>query len=77
MDQAISIKQAKNEGYHFYDFGGVKTESPDSSWAGITRFKTGFSPKTEPTLYLGTYDIVLAPFSYTLYRMLQKLKSYL
>lgn len=72
-----TIKQAKNESYHFHDFGGVKTESPDSSWAGITRFKTGFSPKTEPTLYPGTYDIVLAPFSYTLYRMLQKLKSYL
>lgn len=72
-----TIKQAKNEGYHFYDFGGVKTESSDSSWAGITRFKTGFSPKTEPTLYPGTYDIILAQLPYTMYRMLQKLKSYL
>lgn len=65
-----TIKQAKNEGYHFYDFGGVKTESPDSSWSGITRFKAGFSPKTESTLYLGTYDIIFASGYYTLYRVL-------
>lgn len=71
------IKVARSLGFAYYDFGGVKTAAESSSWAGITNFKRGFSPKTEPTIYPGTYDIVLAPFSYTLYRMLQKLKSYL
>lgn len=71
------IKVARSLGFAYYDFGGVKTAAENSSWAGITNFKRGFSLKTEPTIYPGTYDIVLAPFSYTLYRMLQKLKSYL
>jgi len=71
------IKVARSLGFAYYDFGGVKTATKNSSWAGITNFKRGFSPQTEPTVYPGAYDIVLAPFSYTLYRMLQKLKSYL
>lgn len=37
-------------------------------WAGITRFKTGFSPATEPTVFPGCYDIVLSPARYFLYR---------
>lgn len=71
------IKVARSLGFAYYDFGGVKTATKNSSWTGITNFKRGFSPQTEPLLYPGTYDIVLAPFSYTLYRMLQKLKSHL
>lgn len=77
------IKTAKKEGYRLYDFGGVHTnptsyklQTTSSSWSGITKFKTGFSPQTLPTMYAGTYDIVLAPFSYTVYRVLQKVKTF-
>ncbi|HEX7586155.1 MAG TPA: peptidoglycan bridge formation glycyltransferase FemA/FemB family protein [Patescibacteria group bacterium] len=45
-----------------------------SSWAGITRFKTGFSSISEPIKFPGSYDIVLNPFRYNLYRILQRIK---
>lgn len=69
------IKTAKERGYTKYDFGGVSFNTTNS-WQGITKFKTGFSPQTLPTMYPGTYDIVLAPFSYTVYRVLQKVKTF-
>ncbi|MFZ3031877.1 MAG: peptidoglycan bridge formation glycyltransferase FemA/FemB family protein [Candidatus Moraniibacteriota bacterium] len=69
------IKTAKERGYTKYDFGGVSFNTTNS-WQGITKFKTGFSPQTLPTMYAGTYDIVLAPFSYTVYRVLQKVKTF-
>jgi lipid II:glycine glycyltransferase (peptidoglycan interpeptide bridge formation enzyme) len=45
-------------------------------WAGITRFKTGFSPLTEPTVFPGCYDIVLSPTRYFLYRFFSILRSW-
>ncbi len=82
------MKTAKEEGYRFYDFGGVRTASGQqttknkgkeshnkSDWSGITKFKTGFSSDALPTVYPGAYDIVLDSLSYTLYRLLQRLKS--
>lgn len=71
------IKVAKEEGYHRYDFGGVHTGSTSSSWGGITKFKTGFSPSTPPIVFPGSYDIILDSRGYLLYdglRHLQKLK---
>jgi len=44
-------------------------------WVGITRFKLGFSPNTEPTRFPGCYDIILKPLNYALYRTLQKIKT--
>ncbi len=44
------------------------------SWQGITRFKTGFSPNTKPVIFSGSYDIVLSPVKYNLYRIIQKIK---
>ena len=46
-------------------------------WEGITRFKIGFSPKTPPTRFPGCYDIILSPFRYWLYRIIQKIKAFL
>jgi lipid II:glycine glycyltransferase (peptidoglycan interpeptide bridge formation enzyme) len=81
------IKAAQKEGYQYYDFGGVQRgvengelgtrneETKQKDWSGITKFKTGFSPKTKSILYTGSYDIVLDSLSYTLYRFLQQLKS--
>jgi len=46
-----------------------------SSWSGITKFKTGFSTTTKPLEFLGSYDIVINPFRYNLYKTLQRIKN--
>lgn len=70
------IQDAKKAGYTKYNFGGVKTNS-HSSWAGITKFKTGFSPNTKTTEFPGSYDIIINSFKYKIYRFLQKIKNIL
>ena len=82
-----SIQDAKKAGCAKYDFGGVKAPtSPQPSpqageggnlWAGITRFKVGFAPDTQPTEFPGSYDIIINPARYWLYRVLQGLKNLL
>jgi len=71
-----AIQDAKKSGLEKYDFGGVKTGG-DNSWAGITKFKTGFSPNVKPIEFPGSYDIVVNPVKYNLYRIIQKIKSIL
>jgi lipid II:glycine glycyltransferase (peptidoglycan interpeptide bridge formation enzyme) len=46
-----------------------------NSWSGITKFKLGFSPKTLPTVFPGSYDIIVDKRKYLIYKALQKLKS--
>jgi lipid II:glycine glycyltransferase (peptidoglycan interpeptide bridge formation enzyme) len=82
-----AIRDAKRRGCVRYDFGGIhsKIENPRlpdgqgkssiDSWSGITRFKTGFSPETVPTMFPGCYDIVLSPLRYFLYKFLSSLRS--
>lgn len=74
-----TILDAKREGFNYYDFGGVKTQNAkrkmQNDWEGITRFKMGFSKNTNPIDFLGSYDIVISPFWYNLYRILQNIKS--
>jgi peptidoglycan pentaglycine glycine transferase (the first glycine) len=70
-----AILDAQKAGCKFYDLGGVKTESENNSQAGITKFKLGFSPKTKPIEFPGSYDIIISPAKYWLYRGLQKLKK--
>lgn len=77
------IQDAKARGCGIYNFGGVKTinngqgaKNNKKSWEGITRFKMGFSTKTEPIEFPGSYDIVVSPIRYYLYRIIQKLKSF-
>ena len=41
---------------------------------GITKFKLGFSPKTQPFRTAGSYDIILNKPKYWLYRFLQRVK---
>ena len=69
------IQDAKTVGCQNYDFGGIKTAQEDNSWMGITKFKRGFSPKTEPTQFPGCYDIIINPIKYRLYRIIQKIKA--
>ncbi|HLN18598.1 MAG TPA: peptidoglycan bridge formation glycyltransferase FemA/FemB family protein [Patescibacteria group bacterium] len=70
------ILDARIAGCEKYDFGGVKINSTSGkSWAGVTRFKTGFSPNTCPTGFPGSYDIIISPIRYSLYRAIQKTKG--
>lgn len=77
--QFESIREAKKRGCVSYNFGGIKTDTTEkNSWAGITRFKQGFTPKTAPVVFPGTYDIILSPWWYRLYRLIrsaQKIKN--
>lgn len=72
-----AILDAKEKGCKWYDFGGVKTNSNDNSWAGITQFKLGFSPSTKPIVFPGTYDIIISPRKYGAYRGIQRAKAFL
>jgi lipid II:glycine glycyltransferase (peptidoglycan interpeptide bridge formation enzyme) len=69
-----AILDAKKREIKHYDFGGIFTESADSGKQGITRFKLGFSPKTQPYQTAGSYDIVLNKLKYWMYRILQKMR---
>lgn len=77
------IRFAKQKGCVQYDMGGVKTQpfltsniSSPTSWMGITRFKQGFAPNTAPTVFPGTYDIVLDKWAYFLYNQLSRLRGF-
>lgn len=73
-----AIREAKRRGCGTYDFGGITSsqaggnQSPAlSSWAGITRFKRGFSVTTAPRVFPGCYDIVLDRKAYLRYLVLR------
>jgi lipid II:glycine glycyltransferase (peptidoglycan interpeptide bridge formation enzyme) len=68
-----AIKDAKVAGCKKYDLGGISI----NKWKGITRFKLGFSLATEPVEFPGSYDIVISPVKYGVYRSIQKLKNLL
>lgn len=70
-----AILSAKSRGCMYYDFGGVFPNTDDAGKAGITRFKQGFAPQEEITHTQGSYDIILSPVKYYMYRILQKLKN--
>lgn len=64
------ILQAKKAGLSTYDFWGVSDMNP--AWKGITRFKLGFGG--ERMKYPGTFDQVIQPNKYRLYRLLRMLR---
>jgi len=79
-----AILDAKELGFEKYDFGGVRTianiqNSTDNknTWEGITTFKLGFSPSTKPVEFPGSYDIIINPRKYAIYRGLQRAKGFL
>ena len=69
------IQDARQNDCQWYDLGGVFLNSKDDGKAGITRFKQGFSPKTEIFETMGSYDVVLCPVKYWAYCGLQKAKG--
>ncbi len=68
--QFRAICDAKELGYNYYDFGGVFLNSTDKGKIGITKFKRGFCPNQEISNFLGSWDLVLNPFRYKVYRIL-------
>jgi lipid II:glycine glycyltransferase (peptidoglycan interpeptide bridge formation enzyme) len=77
-----AILDAKELGFEKYDFGGIKStinnqksKNNKNTWEGITTFKLGFSPNTVPVEFPGSYDIVVNPRKYGVYKILQKLKK--
>ena len=73
-----AILDAKEKGCEVYDFGGVQTATGHqmhSDLVGVTNFKMGFSPSTIPIEFPGSYDIVINPRAYALYRGLQRAKA--
>ena len=68
-----AIFDAKEKGIKYFDFWGIAPEgAPDNHpWKGFTKFKQSFGG--QPVSYAGTYDIVLNPFKYHLYKFLRKI----
>ena len=76
------IQDARIAGCGKYDFGGISTNYESSAniritnkWAGITRFKLGFAPNTKTIEFPGSYDMIVSPVKYKIYRIIQKIKS--
>jgi lipid II:glycine glycyltransferase (peptidoglycan interpeptide bridge formation enzyme) len=82
-----AIEDAKKAGFTRYDFGGIcsgptaldrndlQRSDRYNSWSGITKFKLGFAPETEPTRFLGSFDLVVNAPKYFIYRLFSQLKS--
>jgi len=66
--QWTAIRKAQGMGLKYYDFYGVD----EKKWPGVTRFKEGFGG--EEVLYAGTFDLVLKPFWYLVYRLLRAVR---
>ena len=68
-----AMRDAKSEGYTEYDFWGVApSDDPSHPWAGITRFKKGFSQTV--VQYIGAYDLPYRKALYALYRLYRKVR---
>ncbi len=63
------MREAKRRGCTRYDLWGAGDQ-----WPGVSKFKTGFAPATPLTHYPGTFDVVLNPWKYWVYRLVQKIK---
>lgn len=67
------IQTAKRQGYKTYDLNGIQpaqeTTLKKPDWAGLTRFKRGFSPKTNPISLVGTWELPYHKGWYKLYRL--------
>jgi len=69
------ILDAYKKGYKTFDFWGIAPEGADSShpWYGFTAFKKTFNGREQK--YAGTYEIILKPTKYRLFKSLQKLQK--
>lgn len=64
---------AKEKGIEKYNFLGISpNEDPNHPWAGITRFKKQFGGEQRDIA--GSYDLVLKPIEYQVFKMAEKLR---
>jgi len=70
--QFAAILKSKDKGITTYDFWGYHP-SPNHPWAGISRFKQGFSP--QPVEYIGMLELPLNSLLYKLYTWVDWLKN--
>jgi len=74
------IQDARQEGFNFYDWWGVNPAETThlaykKSWAGITRFKSGFGG--ELVCNPPTFDLIYKPGWYRLYKLLSRARRFL
>jgi len=68
-----AILESMKRDCEFYDFWGVSpADEEDHPWAGISRFKRGFSG-TE-VKYMGCYDLPYQKIFYKTYQSLRKVR---
>ena len=63
------VKWGKEKKYTAFDLWGAMGPKPDEKdpWYGFHRFKTGYNP--DYMTFIGSYDLILKPFLYSLYRI--------
>ncbi len=62
------MKLAKEQGYNYYDLGGVD----ENKWPGLTKFKKGFGGREFE--YPGTFDLVFNKRWYGIYKLIRRLR---
>jgi len=71
-----AIVEAKKSGFGFYDFGGVNGPSfQNPKWEGITRFKTSFAQELKPKEYIGSFDLILNPVVFSIYKFIKQIRG--
>ncbi len=62
-----AIKQAKANGFQYYDFFGID----EKKWPGVTRFKKGFNG--QEITYSGAFDLIFNKVWYKTYNLIRKI----
>jgi lipid II:glycine glycyltransferase (peptidoglycan interpeptide bridge formation enzyme) len=71
-----AIIEAKKLGFESYDFGGINGQTfYDQKWEGITRFKTGFGAEVKPREYVGSFDLILNPVVFSIYKFVKQIRG--
>src|SRR5581483_754536 len=68
------ILWGKKQGLKKFDMWGAMGPNPDSNdpWFGFHRFKQGYGPKHIE--FIGSYDLVIRPLWYELYKLADKIR---
>lgn len=70
-------KWGKQNGYKKFDLWGALGPDPDTNdpWYGFHRFKEGYKPNLVE--YTGSYDLIIRPFLYRLYCILDSVRWFI
>ncbi|MBN2652830.1 MAG: peptidoglycan bridge formation glycyltransferase FemA/FemB family protein [Spirochaetales bacterium] len=74
--QWVAISESFKAGAESYDMFGIPaSDNPDDPMHGLYRFKTGFGGEIEN--YLGCYDFTPSPILYSLFRVAERLRTFI